>query len=211
MTPRRRDSRAIVIGTSAGGLKALSTLLPSLPASYPWPIVVVQHLHPRQASAPAATLDRVAALTVKEGEDKEPVEPGYVYLAPPDYHLLVERGGTLALSVDPKVNYARPSIDVLFESAAHAWAPALVAVVLTGANRDGAAGSRLIHDRGGLTLAQDPQDADHPEMPRAAIDAGGIDRVLALDEIGPALAALAPPRGADGKEGSTAAGGADES
>ena len=169
--------------------------------SYPLPIVIVQHLHPRQDGAPASTLGRYCALTVKEAEDKELAKPGHVYLAPPDYHLLVERRGTLALSVDPKINYSRPSIDVLFESAAFAWAPALAAVVLTGANRDGADGARLIRERGGLTLAQDPTEADHSEMPRAAIDAGGIERVLPLAEIGETLCALSPPPGSDGGEG----------
>ena len=132
----------------------------------------------------ADVIGRSSALAVKDAEDKEEVRPGYAYFAPPNYHLLEERNGSLALSVDGKVNWSRPSIDVLFESAVYAFAPALIGVILTGASSDGARGIRLIKEHGGLTIAQDPVTAAHPEMPQAAIDTGSVDKVLTLKEIG---------------------------
>lgn len=185
MGSAKRDGMydAVVIGASAGGLKALFAVLAPLPAEFSLPVVIAQHVHPTQGSCLAELLDRETSFRVKEAEDKEAVQPGFVYVAPPNYHLLVERGGTLSLSIDDKVNFSRPSIDVLFESAAHAWAPGLIGIILTGANCDGAQGLRLIRELGGLTIAQDPATAVHPFMPQAAIDAGAACEVLPISEI----------------------------
>jgi len=182
MSPQR--PRAIVVGTSAGGLAALGELFSLLPAELGLPVLVVQHLHPKQDASMHAFFNRTCALHVKEAEDKEPVEPGRIYFAPPDYHLLVERDGALALSADEKVRWSRPSIDVLFESAVYAYAPALIGVILTGANGDGTRGLQLIREHGGLTIAQDPRTCEYPEMPRSAIAAGAVMKVLTLKEIG---------------------------
>jgi two-component system chemotaxis response regulator CheB len=175
-------------------MEALSELFSYLPGGFPLPIIVVQHLHPTGEGYLYDYLNDRCALTVKEAGDKESIRPGHIYFAPPDYHLLVERDETLALSIDEKVNYARPSIDVLFESAAHVWSSDLIGVILTGVNHDGARGLRLIREYGGLTIAQDPATAEYPVMPQAAIDAGGVDRILPLDEIGGFLSTLKAPR-----------------
>ena len=180
-----------MIGVSAGGLDALTTVLPALPAGFALPVIVVQHLHPSQDSSQVELLAPRCRLTVKEAQDKEPVRPGYVYTAPADYHLLVEPDETFSLSIDERVSYARPSIDVLFESAVSVWGAALVGVVLTGANHDGANGLRQIRQRGGLAIVQDPATAQHPAMPQAALAAAKPDCVLPLAEIGPFLAQLA--------------------
>ncbi|MBW1811739.1 MAG: chemotaxis protein CheB [Deltaproteobacteria bacterium] len=183
----RHEYKAVVVGVSAGGLTTLTELFSLLPGNFSLPMLVVQHLHPEQVESMSDTLARSCALTVKDAVDKEEVRPGCVYFAPPNYHLLVERGGSLALSMDDKVNWARPSIDVLFESAVYAWAPALVGVILTGANNDGAQGLRQIKEHGGLTIAQDPKTAEYPEMPLAAIDTGAVDMVLTIEKIGELL------------------------
>jgi len=196
--------KAVVIGGSAGGLEALSEILEVLPGSYAIPILVAQHLHPTDSGYLAVHLERLCPLTVTEALDKEPILPGHVYLAPANYHLLVEKDETLSLSVDEKVNWSRPSIDVLFESAARVWARRLVGVILSGANNDGTEGLRLIKRYGGLTMAQDPQSAGHPTMPQAAIDAGCVELVLRPDEIGERLVRLASPtEPMHEKEGST--------
>jgi two-component system chemotaxis response regulator CheB len=121
---------------------------------------------------------------VKEAEEKEPIRTGYVYFAPPNYHLLIEDDLTFALSIDAKVNYSRPSIDVLFESAVHVYGSQVVAIILTGANNDGAQGIRLVKAQGGLAIVQDPQTADSPFMPKAALEATPVDGVLSPREIG---------------------------
>jgi len=179
--------KAVAVGASAGGNKAVAAVLSSLPADFPLPIVIVQHVHPTQDEHFFEPFNNEAKLRVGEAKDKEAANPGQVYFAPPNYHLLVERGGALALSVDEKVNHARPSIDVLFESAAHAWAPHLIGVILTGANHDGAQGLRLIRSLGGLTIAQDPATANCSAMPQAAIDAGGVCETVPLEQIGELL------------------------
>ena len=185
---------AVVIGASAGGMKALLGVLAPLSAEFRLPVVVAQHVHATQGPCFVEHLNRETSLTVKEAQDKETVQSGFVYVAPPNYHLLVERGGTLSLSIDEKVNFSRPSIDVLFESAAHAWAPGLIGVILTGANHDGAQGLRLIRELGGLTIAQDPATADYPFMPQAAIDAGAAWDVLPIAEISKRLEGAARPK-----------------
>ena len=190
-TSKASAPQAVVIGTSAGGSEVLMTLFAGLPGDFPLPIIVVQHVHPHQDDSFAAWYGRSTALGVTAAQDKERVQPGTVYFAPPDYHLLVERDGSLALSVDERVNWSRPSIDVMFESAAYAWCAGVVGVILTGANGDGAMGLRRIRDLGGLTLAQDPATAEHPTMPQAAIDAGAVAELLSVEGILQRLLAIA--------------------
>lgn len=175
---------AIVIGASAGGFAALAEVLPRLSAALPQAVVVVQHLHPDGGDYMVEYLGQRCALPVKEAEDKEPVLPGVIYVAAAQYHLLIERDRTFALSADDKVHYARPSIDVLFESAAAAYGPKLIGVVLTGANADGAAGLAAIKARGGLAVVQDPASAEVSFMPHAALEATAVDYVLDLAAIG---------------------------
>jgi two-component system chemotaxis response regulator CheB len=180
--------RAVVIGVSAGGIQALSTLLPLLPKDFSLPILVVQHRLAGSDDYITKSLNQICAMQVKEAEEKEAVKAGCVYLAPADYHLLVERDQTLSLSVDEKVNYSRPAIDVLFESAAYAWSSGLIGIVLTGANSDGAKGLALIKQLGGTAIVQDPDTAEHGTMPRAAL--ASADYVLELSKIGDMLEAL---------------------
>jgi two-component system chemotaxis response regulator CheB len=169
---------------------ALETILSALPRDFGPSIAIAQHRSPESGSgALSAMLGRHSALEVSEVADKDPIEPGHVYIAPPDYHLYVEQG-SFALDVDDAVQYSRPSVDVLFDSAADVYGERLTAVILTGANNDGAYGIKRVKRRGGLTIAQDPASAMKPDMPAAAIATGAVDRVLALEEIGPALARL---------------------
>jgi two-component system chemotaxis response regulator CheB len=180
----------VVMGSSWGGLVALETILRALPNDFGAAIAIAQHRSPDSGSgALSAMLGRYSALEVCEAGDKEPIEPGRVYIAPPDYHLYVEEG-SFALDVDDAVQYSRPSIDVLFDSAADVYGERLAAVILTGANQDGAYGITRVRRRGGLTIAQDPATAAKREMPAAAIATGAVDRVLPLDEIGPVLASV---------------------
>jgi two-component system, chemotaxis family, protein-glutamate methylesterase/glutaminase len=181
---------AIVMGGSAGALDALSQILPALPAAFPIPIALVLHVLPTKPSYLAAVLGARSALTVKEAEDKEPLAPATLYVAPPNYHLLVEQRGCFSLSVDDPVLFSRPSIDVLFESAADAFGPALLGVLLTGGSEDGARGLAEIKRKGGLTIVQAPSTASVPTMPAAALRLAVIDHVLPLAEIGPFLARL---------------------
>jgi two-component system chemotaxis response regulator CheB len=189
MTPPPGGFRAVVVGVSAGGMAALSTWLPALPKDFPLPVLVVQHRLSGSDDYLARSLDRICAVRVKEAEEKEKIQPGCVYLAPADYHLLVERDETLSLSIDDKENYSRPSIDVLFESAAYAWSERVIGIILTGANSDGANGLALIKQRGGPAIVQDPQTAEHDTMPRAALPSA--DYVLSLPKIGELLKTLA--------------------
>lgn len=181
----------IVIGGSAGSAAALTELLPVFPIDYPLPIVVAQHLHPWQDDSFVERYVGRCAMRVKVADEKEPVQAGSIYFAPANYHLLIEDDQTFSLSIDEKVNYARPAIDILFESAADAYAPGLVGVILTGANNDGAAGLRLIKQKGGLAIVQDPKTADSAYMPRAAIEAARADYVLAVPDIGQLLLDIA--------------------
>ncbi len=176
--------KAVVTGGSAGGMEALSQVLRVLPSDFPAPILVVNHLHPSDRGLFALHLGMRLTLPVSEAVDKQPIEPGHVYVAPSNYHLLVESDHTFSLSTDEKVNWSRPSIDVLFESASRVWGDALVCVVLSGANNDGAEGAFLIKTCGGVVIAQDPATAEHPFMPRAAIERAGIDIILPPAEIG---------------------------
>jgi len=162
---------AIVIGASAGGLKALSDILPHLPADFPLPVMAVVHIPPDKPSLIASLFQDKCALTITEAEDKETIRPGHVYFAVPDYHLLVEKAGCLSLSSDEAVLYSRPSIDLLFDSAADAYGAGLIGVVLSGANEDGAAGLRRIVSEGGQALVQAPETAMATAMPQAALQA----------------------------------------
>lgn len=178
-----KKHQAIVIGTSAGGFQATKTLLSRLQEALPAAVIIVQHLPNRSNDSMVKLLNEVSRLPVKEVEDKEPIVAGTVYLCPPDYHLLIEREKCFTLSVDPKVNFSRPSIDVLFESAAEVYRDELIGVVLTGANDDGSVGLRVIKEHGGMTIVQNPAEAEYPEMPSAAAAASEVDVLLALDEI----------------------------
>ena len=174
---------AIVIGASAGALEALSSLLPGLAADYRLPILIVVHLPPHKNSLFAQLLRARCAIQVREAEDKEPIKPGVAYFAPPDYHLLVEDDRRLSSSGDEPVLFSRPSIDVLFESAADAYRGGLIGLVLTGANSDGARGLKAVVEAGGLAIVQSPDGAHAAAMPEAAIAACPDARVLPLNEI----------------------------
>ena len=184
----QRDFDALVIGTSAGGYDALSILLPHFSAALPPAVLVVQHLHAHADESYLHGIEKGCPRRICFATDKQPIRPENIYFAPPNYHLLVERDWTCALSIDPKVNHARPSIDVLFECAASIFGPRLIGVIMTGASRDGSAGLRLIREMGGVTVVQDPADAAVPYMPKAAIDAADFVRPLA--EIGPLVTKL---------------------
>lgn len=181
---------AVVIGGSAGSVATLDVVLPALPDGFGLPVLAVQHLHPSDDGSFARHMASITRLKVVEPCDKEPIELGHLYIAPANYHMLVERDRTIGLSVDERVHWSRPSIDVLFESAAAAWGGATIAVILSGANADGAGGMRSVKTAGGLTVAQDPAEAECPEMPGAAIKAGVVDRVLCADQIAPLLAEI---------------------
>lgn len=177
----------IVIGTSVGGLHALIALLGGLPATFPLPIVVAQHRSQDSRSGLTELLQGHTQLKVVEADDKDPLEQAHVYLAPPDYHLLIEADGTLALSTEAPVHFARPSIDVLFESAADVYRDRLVGVVLTGASGDGARGAQRIKQHGGWLIVQDPGTAESRVLPDAVLAAAQPDDVVALDRIATCL------------------------
>jgi len=176
----------IVVGTSTGGLKALQVLLAGLPEDFPLPIVIVQHRGKDSEIGLCEFLSRSSALPVTEPEDKEPVLPAHAYLAPRDYHLMIE-AGSFALTTESPVVFARPSIDVLFKSAADEYNERTIGVILTGANRDGAHGLAEIKSRGGVTVVEEPASATCPEMPEAAIAGTKVDFILPLDQIAPQL------------------------
>jgi two-component system chemotaxis response regulator CheB len=178
----------IAVGASWGGLKALRAIAHGLPAHFRVPITFVQH-RSKESAALRDLLQDCTSLIVCEVEDKQPIMGGYVYLAPPDYHLLVD-GDEFSLSVDEPVRYSRPSIDVFFESAAERFGPEAVGVVLTGANEDGAEGLRQITARGGLGIVQDPRTAESAIMPRAALKAVPTAHALPLERIAPYLVSL---------------------
>ena len=183
--PTTRAHRAfdmVVVGSSWGGLRALSLILDGLPDDFPIPLAVAQHRGTESSEVLVRLLQKHTALEVVEASDKDPVASGHVYIAAPDYHLLAERG-SFALSTEGEVRHSRPSIDVLFESASDAYAERLVGVILTGANQDGAAGLRKIRNAGGVTVVQDPTTADRREMPEAAIAAVPEAKVLPLETI----------------------------
>lgn len=190
LTAAHHHYDVIVLGCSMGGMSAMEQIFSVLPADFPVPIVVAQHRYRTSGEALPAFLRRHSKLNVVDALDKQWIHPGNVYLAPADYHLLLDRDGELSLSVDAAVAYSRPSIDVLFESAADAFVGGTVGVVLTGANADGARGAKRIKERGGFVVVQDPETAESPEMPSAAIAATRVDRILPLNRIGPFLVEL---------------------
>jgi two-component system, chemotaxis family, protein-glutamate methylesterase/glutaminase len=189
----------IAIGTSLGGLSALKTLLECIPEAFPAAMAIVQHRHRESDQALSSFLQQFTVLPVHEVEDKERIQPGHVYFAPADYHLLVELG-YFSLSVDAPVSYARPSIDVLLESVADAYGDRAIGVLLTGANQDGVQGLAKIKARGGTAIVQSPDTAESPVLPRAAIAAVSVDRVLPLTSIAPYLVQLCSPPGGPSTE-----------
>jgi two-component system chemotaxis response regulator CheB len=179
----------VVVGTSTGGLKALQTLLSGLPREFSLPIVVVQHRGKDLESGLCEYLGAFSSMPVIEPDDKDPLLGGHVYLAPRDYHLLVDNRG-FALSTAAPVRFARPSIDVLFESASDAFAARVIGVILTGANSDGARGLARIKSQGGTAIVEEPGSAASRELPHAAIAHATPDWILPLDQIAPRLVAL---------------------
>ena len=188
---------AIVMGVSAGGMSALTTVLSRLPDDFALPIIIVQHMDPNSRGYLPDHLDQNCSIQVKEAEEKENIMSGVAYIAPPNYHLLLEEDRTLSLSVDDAVNYSRPSIDVMFESAADVYRRKLVGVVLTGANSDGSKGLKKIQEMGGLAVVQDPTTAQVDYMPKAAIASTKVDHILPLEEIASLLTELSKSSLAD--------------
>ncbi len=174
--------KIIVIGTSLGGLSALKNILVNLPSDFITPIAIVQHRHKDSDKTLQALLQEHTLLPIREVEDKQEILSGQIYLAPPDYHLLVELG-YFALSTDEPVSFARPSIDVLFESAADIYAEQVIGVILTGANQDGKEGLKKVQAHGGITIVQEPATAECSIMPEAAIAAVAVDWIVSLSEI----------------------------
>jgi two-component system chemotaxis response regulator CheB len=179
----RQRIDAIVIGTSAGGVEALLRILPTIPANMPCAILVVVHLPRERPSLLTEIFRHKAAMAVDEAIDKAEIKPGHIYFAPPDYHMLVDVGPQIALSVDDVIQYSRPSIDVLFESAADIYGKHLLGILLTGGNEDGAAGMAYIAASGGITILQDPDEAVASAMPEAARKLMTPSHVLRLNDI----------------------------
>lgn len=189
-----KDCEAIVIGGSAGSTVVIEEILSGLPTDFPVPIFVVQHVHESDDGCFAEHLDRTCKLRVIVPCDKQPIEASTVYVAPANYHMLLEREGTVALSVDRRVKWSRPSIDVLFESAARAYGKNLVAIILSGANDDGAEGMRMVKHYGGIAIVQSPESAESPVMPRAAVETSDTDYIKHPSDIAKLLKQLATVR-----------------
>ena len=181
--PRSQGYKAIVIGISTGGVETLKELLGALPKDFPLPLIIVQHISHDSGRGMADLLDEVCSIHVKEADEQELPVGGTVYMAPADYHLMVELDGKLGLSTDPPVNYARPSVDVLFETAAEAFGNGLVGVILTGVGSDGSRGLKRIKAMGGVTVVQNPEDAAAGSMPNNAIMAVMPDYIVALADL----------------------------
>jgi two-component system chemotaxis response regulator CheB len=184
----------VALAASAGGIAALGRVLGELPVGFPVPVLVVQHLDPRHETVIADVLGRRTKLRVKLAEAEEMAQPGTVYVAPPNRHLLVGSGGLLSLSSSELVHFVRPSADLLFESVAGAYGPRAIACVLTGTGRDGAMGVGAVSSRGGTVIVEDPASAEFTGMPDAAVNTGPIDFVLPLDEIGVVIRGLIEAR-----------------
>lgn len=184
---------AVVLGCSAGGLQALTRLFAGLDPRLPVPLIVVCHTGAEDVALLCELLARASRLPVEEARERERPRPGVIHIAPSGYHLHLERGGCFALSIDPRVCYCRPAIDVLFAAAADCWRARLLAVVLTGANDDGAAGLRAVRARGGTGIVQLPADAEVATMPEAALRVAGADQVLPLADIAAAINRLCLP------------------
>ncbi|MGL1932606.1 MAG: chemotaxis protein CheB [Desulfotalea sp.] len=177
------DYKVVVMGISSGGFKVLHALLPLFPADFPLPILVVQHRQPDSDNYFVNSLNEVSKVNVKEADDKEITASGVVYFAPGGYHLLLEKDMSLSLSVDDHVSYARPSIDVLFESASMAVKEGVVGVIMTGANCDGTNGMKVIKKGGGVNIAQNPESAESVVMPASAIQGGSVDFIKMIEDI----------------------------
>lgn len=192
---RRRTARksvalpydVLAVGASWGGVELLVKLIGSLPKDWSLPVVIVQHQHPYAGNALERILSKLTSLPVIDVEDKDRIMPAHVYIAPANYHLLVEQDGTFSLSVEAPVNFSRPSIDVTFACLAKVFRQRCIGMLLTGANEDGAEGIKMIKAEGGHTIAQRPDTAEAPVMPEAAIATGAVDAVLAPDELVPHL------------------------
>jgi two-component system chemotaxis response regulator CheB len=190
--PNERLSQyeAVVVGVSSGGMEVLYMILKSLQGSFPLPLIIVQHMHSNSDNYLAQSLNEKCKMTVKEAEEKENIKPGNVYIAPPNYHLLIEDDRTFSFAITERVNFARPSIDVLFETAADVYKEKLIGIILTGANYDGSQGLKKIKDMGGMAIVQDPFTAKIESMPRAALAATDVDYILPPEKIGSALVKL---------------------
>ena len=175
--------RLMVIGGSAGSLDVLIPLLPSVRHDLSFPIIIVLHRKNNAESPLTSLIAAKTGLRVKEAEDKDDILPGWIYLAPADYHLLIERDHTIALDVSEKVNYSRPCIDITFQTAAEAYGPALVCLLLSGASADGAEGLEFVAQNGGITAVQDPASAEVSYMPQKAIDKSRPSFILGVNEI----------------------------
>lgn len=175
---------AVVVGSSAGGIRALENLLAPLPNDFPLPIIVVQHLRPESESYLPKILATHCALPVKQAEEREIIQAGRVYIAPPNYHLLIEEDHSFSLSLEPPVRYARPSVDVMFETAVYAYRDKLIGIILTGANDDGSYGVKKLKQMGGYVIVQDPKTAEAEAMPKSAIAAAKVDKILPIEQVG---------------------------
>ncbi len=180
----------------------IQAILSILPVDFSLPILIAQHLHNTDDGRFAQHLSQVVSLPVVESSDKQPIQPGQIYTAPANYHMLVERDRSIALSVDAKINWSRPSIDVLFESAARVWGERLISVLLTGANSDGAKGTETVKRYRGTTIAQDPATAEYPAMPQSAIDTEFVDEILCPEAIGQRLKEIGFPGAAGARSSS---------
>lgn len=186
----KQKIQVIVIGSSAGGIEVLKKILTLIPRSFSCSVVVVQHIGTEISQTLSQFFSEICQIPVKEAEDKVKIESGTIYFAPAGYHLLIETEGSFALNLDPVVNYARPSIDVLMETAAIAFGDKLLGIILTGANQDGAEGLRQISRHKGLTVVQDPSEATFPTMPLAALEIAPVDYILKSQEIADLIAGL---------------------
>jgi two-component system, chemotaxis family, protein-glutamate methylesterase/glutaminase len=184
----------VAIAASAGGITALSRVFSGLPAGFPVPVVVVQHLDPRHRTVIAEVLGRRAKLPVRLAREGERARAGVIYIAPPDHHLLLGADGTLTLSSSELVHFVRPSADLLFESVAGSYGPRAIACVLTGTGSDGGMGASAVKSRGGTVIAEDPELAEFRGMPEAAVAAGAADYILPLDEIASVICGLVEAR-----------------
>jgi len=184
---------AIVIGVSSGGMTALKFIFSVLPAGFNLPIIIVQHINAHSDNEWIKLLNNKSNLTIKEADEKEKIENGNVYIAPANYHLLIESDKTFSLTIDEYVNFARPSIDVLFESAADAYKDKLIGIVLTGSNNDGTKGVKRIKELGGTAIIQDPETAESSIMPASAIAAIEPDYILSLEKIVQLLIKITQP------------------
>ena len=175
---------AVVIGVSAGGINALKVIFTSISENFKLPVIVVQHLHAQRDTFLADYLNSLSHLHFKEAEDKEQICAGTAYIAPANYHLLIEEDRTLTLNTDERINYSRPSIAVLFNSAADVYGSKLIGVILTGANNDGVIGMKKIKKFGGLTIVQDPKNAEVEFMPQSVLKEITVDHIVTLEKIG---------------------------